>query len=65
VDYPDWWRDLKRVLRPGGLLVVDNALSHAGEMATFIALVTADPAFTCCTVPVGKGEFLATRAQAS
>jgi hypothetical protein len=47
------------------LLVVDNALSHAGEMATFIALVTADPAFTCCTVPVGKGEFLATRAQAS
>src|SRR6058998_1095769 len=25
--YPEWWPDLKRVLRPGGLLVVDNATS--------------------------------------
>lgn len=64
-DYPAWWPDLKRVLRPGGLLVVDNALSHADEMAPFMALVTADPAFTCCTLPVGKGEFLATRALAA
>jgi predicted O-methyltransferase YrrM len=61
VEYPAWWPDLKRVLRPGGLLVVDNALSHAAEMAPFIALVGGDPEFTVCTVPVGKGEFLATR----
>ena len=27
-EYPGWWPDLKRVLRPGGLLVVDNATSH-------------------------------------
>jgi predicted O-methyltransferase YrrM len=50
------------VLRPGGLLVVDNATSHAAEMTEFFALVTADTEFTCCTVPVGNGEFLATRA---
>lgn len=61
-EYPGWWPNLRRVLRRGGLLVVDNALSHAAEMAPFIALVAADPEFTCCTVPVGNGEFLATRA---
>jgi len=59
--YPGWWPDIARVLRDGGLLVVDNALSHAGEMAPFLAQVTADPGFTCCTVPVGNGEFLATK----
>lgn len=60
-EYPGWWPDLRRVLRPGGLLVVDNALSHAAEMAPLIALVAADPAFSTCTVPVGNGEFMATR----
>jgi predicted O-methyltransferase YrrM len=61
-DYVDWWPDVKRVLRPGGLLVVDNATSHAHEMAEFTALVRADPHFTASLVPVGKGEFLAVKA---
>ncbi|HEX5804183.1 MAG TPA: O-methyltransferase [Azospira sp.] len=60
-EYPGWWPQLRRLLRPGGLLVVDNATSHAAEMAPFIALVAADPEFTSCTVPVGNGEFMATR----
>lgn len=60
-EYPAWLPDVKRILREGGLLVVDNAISHAGEMAPFVELVTADGDFTCCTVPVGNGEFLATR----
>jgi predicted O-methyltransferase YrrM len=60
-DYVAWWPALRRLLRHGGLLVVDNALSHADEMAPFSALVQADPAFTCALVPVGKGELLATR----
>jgi hypothetical protein len=30
-------------------------------MAPFVALVTADPGFTTCLVPVGKGEFLAVK----
>ena len=60
-EYPGWWPKLKRVLRKGGLLVVDNATSHFNEMAPFVALVSADPDFTTCTVPVGNGEFLATR----
>jgi predicted O-methyltransferase YrrM len=61
-SYLDWWPDIRRVLRPGGLLVVDNATSHADEMAEFTAAVRLDPAFTTSLVPVGKGEFLAVKA---
>jgi predicted O-methyltransferase YrrM len=60
-EYPGWWPDLRRVLRPGGLLIVDNATSHAEQMAPFVALITADPGFATCLVPVGKGEFLAVK----
>lgn len=60
-EYLAWWPDLRRVLRPGGLLVVDNALSHPAEMAPFIKRVREDAEFTTCTVAVGNGEFLATR----
>jgi len=61
-EYLGWWPDIRRVLRKGGLLVVDNATSHSAEMAPFVALVAADTDFATCTVPVGNGEFLATRA---
>lgn len=61
-EYPGWWPDLRRVLRPGGLLVVDNATSHAAEMAPFVTLVSADASFITSLVPVGNGEFLAVKA---
>jgi predicted O-methyltransferase YrrM len=61
-EYPGWWPDIRRVLRRGGLLVVDNATSHVEQMAPFVALVEADGEFATCLVPVGNGEFLATRA---
>ncbi|PYJ34889.1 MAG: methyltransferase [Verrucomicrobia bacterium] len=59
--YPDWWPHLKRVLRPGGLLVVDNATSHAEQMGPFIALVETAAEFATSQVPVGNGEFLAVK----
>ena len=62
-EYVGWWPDLKRVLRRGGLLVVDNATSHAEEMAPFIKLVRDDGDFVTNLVPIGNGEFLATREQ--
>ena len=61
-QYPGWWPHLARVLRPGGLLVVDNAISHQAEMASFVALVAADRRFVTSLVPVGNGEFLAVKA---
>ena len=60
-EYPGWWPDLRRVLRPGGLLVVDNATSHPQEMAPFMALVQADSSFTTSLVPIGNGEFMAVK----
>lgn len=60
-EYVGWWPQIKRVLRPGGLLVVDNATSHAAEMAAFCKLVTEDADFTTCLVPLGNGEFMAVK----
>ncbi|MDN4056403.1 class I SAM-dependent methyltransferase [Massilia sp. YIM B02763] len=59
-SYIGWWPDLQRVLRNGGLLVVDNATSHAPEMEGFVAAVQR-AGFTTSLVPVGKGEFLAVK----
>ncbi|MDR3428832.1 O-methyltransferase [Silvimonas sp.] len=60
-QYVAWWPHLSRVLRPGGLLVVDNALSHADEMNAFSELIKADIEFKTSLVPVGKGELLAVK----
>jgi predicted O-methyltransferase YrrM len=60
-QYPGWWPNLRRVLRPGGLLVADNAISHREEMAPVVALVNADAEFSTSLVGAGNGEFLAVR----
>ncbi len=60
-QYAGWWPRLRRVLRRGGLLVVDNATSHAAQMEPLRALLDADPDFGTSLVPVGNGELLAVR----
>lgn len=38
--YENYWPDLKRLMKPkGGVLVVDNVISHAAEVNRFIALI--------------------------
>lgn len=61
--YPRWWPRLDALLRPGGLLVVDNAVSHAAEMAPFVALVEADARYATCLVPVGNGQYVTVKAR--
>lgn len=61
-EYLGWWPRLKTLVRAGGLLVVDNATSHAEEMKDFMSLVRADASFLTSLVPIGNGEFLALRA---
>ncbi|RII20210.1 putative O-methyltransferase [Streptomyces sp. YIM 130001] len=64
-EYASWWPHPRRVLRPGGLLIVDNVLSHPDEVAEFRRLVEGDGEFGTSTVAaVGKGLLLAVRAQA-
>ncbi|TAK81629.1 MAG: O-methyltransferase [Betaproteobacteria bacterium] len=60
-EYPRWWPRLDAALRPGGLLVVDNASSHAAEIAPLVALVGGDPRYETCMVPAGNGEYLAVK----
>jgi predicted O-methyltransferase YrrM len=60
-EYPSWWPHPVRVLRPGGVLVADNALSHPEEIAPLRDLLEKDPAVTTETIAVGKGELVALR----
>ena len=61
VEYPSWWPHPVRVLRAGGVLAIDNVLSHAEEVAPFLTLLAGDPALVSATVAVGKGLHLGWR----
>jgi predicted O-methyltransferase YrrM len=56
--YAGYWPDLLRVLAPGGLLVVDNVISHADQVAAFRRLVDAEPAVSSALIPIGAGALL-------
>jgi predicted O-methyltransferase YrrM len=56
--YVAYWPELVRTLADGGLLVVDNVLSHADEVREFRALVAADARFLEALVPIGAGVLL-------
>jgi predicted O-methyltransferase YrrM len=58
-QYEAWWPSIQKVPAPGGLLVVDNAVSHAPEMEGFVAEVLATPGWRSLVVPIGNGEFVA------
>jgi predicted O-methyltransferase YrrM len=62
--YAGYWPELLRVLRPdGGLVAIDNVLSHAAEVAEVTALIAAEPAVTSALVPVGAGVRLVARSR--
>jgi len=58
-QYLAWWPSIQRALVPGGLMVVDNAVSHAGQIESFRAEVQAAPGWRSVVVPIGKGELVA------
>jgi predicted O-methyltransferase YrrM len=59
--YAGYWPDLLRSLRPGGLLAIDNVISHAGEVAAVTELIEAEPGVTTTSVPIGAGLRLVVR----
>jgi predicted O-methyltransferase YrrM len=56
--YVAWWDHVQRVLALGGLLIVDNAISHANEMEPFVQVVNHSPNYVTSRVPVGNGELI-------
>ncbi|MFC5822690.1 O-methyltransferase [Nonomuraea insulae] len=60
-EYPSWWPHPYRVLRQGGVLVADNALSHPDEIVPLENLLRREPGLTVTTINVGKGELVALR----
>lgn len=56
--YVGYWPELLRVLKAGGLLVVDNVLSHADELRDFRQLVAEDPRVSEALAPTGAGALL-------
>jgi predicted O-methyltransferase YrrM len=59
VEYMNFVSQVIAALKPGAVLVCDNATSHAEELKDFVGFIERHPDFTSCTVPVGKGEFVA------
>jgi len=57
--YPSYVSDLVRTLAPGGVLAIDNVISHAHELVEFTALIEREPRLTQTVVPVGAGLRLA------
>ena len=59
--YVEYWRYLPQLIRAkGGVLFVDNVLSHAQDVAEFMALIKADQRFISTTINVGAGLLMVT-----
>ncbi len=48
-------------LRPGGLLVADNLISHEADLAGFREAALSDTRLVGLVVPIGRGELVAAR----
>ena len=58
-DRPNYLAYLGRVvplLRPSGLLVTDNVVSHASELREFLHALQAGPALETVILPLGNGQ---------
>ena len=57
--YVDYWIFLQKMIHPqGGVLIVDNVISHAEEVKHFIELVENDGRFISTTLSIGAGLFM-------
>jgi predicted O-methyltransferase YrrM len=61
-DYEAFVEAIVRALRPDGVLVADNLLSHAGALEGFRRAALEHPELSGLVVPIGRGELVAVRA---
>jgi predicted O-methyltransferase YrrM len=63
--YAGYWPELLRSVRPaGGLIAIDNVLSHAEETTAVGALIDAERSVCSALVPIGAGVRLVVRGEA-
>ncbi len=72
-EYPDYLEALRPLIRPGGMLIADNAISSRFHITDppgdpmrdavdrFNRTIAGDPAFHAACVPLGSGLVIATR----
>jgi len=59
--YLNYWVYLQKMLvEHGGVLIVDNVISHAAEVKSFIMEVKRDERFMTTTLSIGSGLFVVT-----
>ena len=58
-QYAAFWPMLMSTLEPGGLLAIDNAISHESELTEVRALIDGDHRLNASLVPIGAGLLLA------
>jgi len=64
-SYGAYLDSLLGLLRPGGLLITDNVVSHAHELTSFLAALRAHPLLETVTLPFGNGEELSYKRRSS
>jgi predicted O-methyltransferase YrrM len=62
--YTCYWSDLVRTLRPSGLLIVDNVISHENELIDFRGMVEREERVMEALVPIGAGMLLVVKSSA-
>jgi predicted O-methyltransferase YrrM len=60
-SYPTYLELVLPKLRAGGLLIADNATSHAHELHDYLERVKSHPQLFAVTVPIGNGEEIAVK----
>jgi predicted O-methyltransferase YrrM len=58
-EYSGYWTNLRRTMGPGGLLAIDNAISHESELTDVSRLLESDPHLTPALVSTAAGLILA------
>jgi predicted O-methyltransferase YrrM len=54
-QYVDYLREVRRLVRPGSVIVADNVTSHAEEVAPYRAAVEADASLESVLLPLAGG----------
>lgn len=57
-QYLWWWEDIKRILLPKGIIVIDNATSHVEELQIFFDLVEETKNFETVLLPFKMGAYV-------